>query len=93
LCKQIEDLQAKIAKLNEAALDLVHLCGNTGQTYVECLDKLDSVATTFFESSYGVTIPTVKAIIAMGVLPLSILDIIVHNERVYGFEDFWSTTQ
>jgi hypothetical protein len=51
------------------------------------------VATTFFEGSYGVTIPTVKAIIAMGVLPLSILDIIVHNERVYGFEDFWSTTQ
>ena len=93
LCKQIEDLQAKIAKLNEASLDLVHLCGNTGGTYVECLDKLDGAATTFFESSYGVTVPTVKAIIAMGVLPLNILDILVHNEKIYGFEDFWRTTQ
>ena len=56
---------------------------------MECLDALDSSGAAHFENTYKVNIPTVKAVIEMGILPLPILDTIVYSEEVFGVDDFW----
>jgi hypothetical protein len=90
LVAQLKDLQAKIERLNQSALDIAALSNYTGSSYVECLNNLDEMAALHFESSFGVDIATVRAIIEMGVLPIPILDTIVYSEEMFGVDDFWN---
>jgi hypothetical protein len=90
LTQQLKDLQAKLERLNQSALDIAALANYEGSSYVECLDALDETGATHFESVFGVDVATVRAIIEMGILPLPILDTIIYSEEVFGVDDFWS---
>lgn len=89
LVRQLKDLQAKIERLNQSALDITALADYEGSSYVECLEALTPEAAASFEETFGVDVHTVRAIIEMGVLPLPILDMIVYSEEVFGVDDFW----
>jgi hypothetical protein len=90
LVRQLKDLQAKLERLNQSALDIAALANYEGSSYTECLDALDETGAAHFESVFGVDIATVRAIIEMGILPLPILDTIIYSEEVFGVDDFWS---
>jgi len=90
LVQQLRELQAKIERLNQSALDITALANFEGSTYEECLDALTPEAASGFEETFGVDVATVRAIIEMGVLPLPILDMIVYSEEVFGVDDFWA---
>jgi hypothetical protein len=90
LVQQLKDLQAKLERLNQSALDIAALANYEGSSYIECLDALDESGAEHFEGVFGVDIPTVRAIIEMGILPLPILDTIIYSEEVFGVDDFWS---
>jgi hypothetical protein len=90
LVQQLRELQAKIERLNQSALDITALANFEGSTYEECLDVLTPEAASGFEETFGVNVATVRAIIEMGVLPLPILDMIVYSEEVFGVDDFWA---
>ncbi len=90
LVQQLRDLQAKLERLNQSALDIAALANYEGSSYVECLDALDESGAEHFEGVFGVDVTTVRAIIEMGILPLPILDTIIYSEEVFGVDDFWS---
>lgn len=90
LMRRLKDLQEKIETLNSSAKDVGTLAEFAGSTYVECLDAFKPEDEIAFERIYKVSVGTVRTIIEMGVLPIQILDMIVHLEGVYSVDDFWS---
>jgi hypothetical protein len=87
---EMRDLQAKVERLNQSALDVAALSGFAFSTYRGCLTALEGDAKETFEFTFGVDTYTVINLLDLGVLPEDILDLVVHTEEIYGVDDFWA---
>jgi hypothetical protein len=87
---QMRDLQAKVEKLNQSALDVSALSGFASSTYRGCLAALEGGAKEAFEFTFGVDTYTVINLLDLGVLPEDILDLVIHTEENYAVDDFWA---
>ena len=87
---EMRDLQAKVERLNQSALDVAALSGFASSTYRGCLTALEGDAKETFEFTFGVDTYTVINLLDLGVLPEDILDLVVHTEEIYGVDDFWA---
>jgi hypothetical protein len=86
----LRELQARVERLNQSALDVAALSDYAADTYRECLLSLDGEAKASFEVTYGVDTYTVINLLDLGVLPEVILDLIIHSEENYAVDDFWA---
>lgn len=86
----LRDLQARVERLNQSALDVAALSDYAANTYRGCLLSLEGEAKDAFEATYGIDAYTVINLLDMGVLPEQILDLIIHSEENYAVDDFWA---
>jgi hypothetical protein len=86
----LRDLQKRVERLNQSALDVAALSDYSADTYRECLLSLENEAKASFELTYGVDPYTVINLLDLGVLPEVILDLIIHSEENYAVDDFWA---
>lgn len=85
----LRELQARVERLNQSALDVAALSDYAADSYRGCLLALEGEAKRSFEFTYGVDTYTVINLLDMGVLPEQILDLITHSEEKYAVDDFW----
>lgn len=77
--KEQQALARKIAKLNESAMTVSYYTSTNPATYREALESFDSVASSQFESDFGITAGDTLALLDAGVLAGELLDLVVYS--------------